>query len=171
MNILGINISHHTSSCLLQNGEIIYFLEEERISRIKNHSISFSDLKFYGIDVLKQYTQKIDYLIFSSYGRNGICYVPENTINDWISIVQNYGHEYFSNLFLNGELQTNHVDVQTDILIIHSILKQLEENNISVKNIIFEHHKHHFYHAASAFYSSGFKEACCLIIDGGGSFS
>lgn len=173
MNLLGINISHHGSSCLLQNGKITYFLEEERVSRIKNHSISYSDLKFYGIDVLKKHTTKIDYLIFSSYGRDGICYVSESTLNEWISIVQTRGHEYFSKLFLGGGIRIeNENDIyEHDILIIHSILKQMDENSITVGNVIFEHNKHHFYHAASAFYSSGFEESCSLVLDGGGTFS
>ena len=36
MKILGINISHNQSSCLLEDGKIIYFLEDERVAGIKN---------------------------------------------------------------------------------------------------------------------------------------
>lgn len=170
MNILGINISHHTSSCLLQDGKVSYFLEEERISRIKNHSISYTDLKFYGIDILKKYTNSLEYLIFSSYGRNGICNISETTMFEWNEIIQTKGYQYFTNLYISENLQTPHPDCQADIVIINAILKQLGDENIVVGNVIFEHAKHHFYHACSAFYGSGFDEAAALVLDGGGSF-
>ena len=34
-NILGINMSHNSSVCVLSDGEIVFFLEEERLSRVK----------------------------------------------------------------------------------------------------------------------------------------
>lgn len=34
-NILGINLSHNSSVCVLSDGEIVFFLEEERLSRNK----------------------------------------------------------------------------------------------------------------------------------------
>lgn len=71
MYILGINISHHASSCLLLNGEIIYYIEEERLSRKKNHLISRDcsiDSPIRGAEYVKKYTKYIDYVIFSSPG-------------------------------------------------------------------------------------------------------
>ena len=37
MKILGINISHHASSCLLVDNEIKFLLEDERVNRIKGY--------------------------------------------------------------------------------------------------------------------------------------
>ena len=37
-NILGINLSHNSSVCVLSDGEIVFFLEEERLSK-KKHDI------------------------------------------------------------------------------------------------------------------------------------
>ena len=36
MYILGINISHHSSIALLKDGELVYFLEEERLNKVKH---------------------------------------------------------------------------------------------------------------------------------------
>ena len=74
MKILGINISHDASSCLMINGEVIYYLEDERLSKIKHYSYDSSKnkhvTKFYGIQRLKKYNIKeLDYVIFSSYRR------------------------------------------------------------------------------------------------------
>lgn len=35
-NILGINLSHNSSACVLSDGEIVFFLEEERLSKTKH---------------------------------------------------------------------------------------------------------------------------------------
>jgi carbamoyltransferase len=76
MYILSINISHHASSCLLEDGEVIYYIEEERLSKIKNHEYDSCndngvDLnsKYYGMEYLKDHTNYVDYVIFSSFGR------------------------------------------------------------------------------------------------------
>jgi carbamoyltransferase len=71
MIILGINISHDASSCLMEDGNIIYYCEEERLSKKKHHIPSMHDSKFYGIEKLKKYNIKeIDKLIFVTYGRD-----------------------------------------------------------------------------------------------------
>jgi carbamoyltransferase len=68
MNILGINISHDSSSCLVKNGEVIYYLEEERLSKIKHYKISLSTIIFNGIERLKKYNiTHLDYLTISTY--------------------------------------------------------------------------------------------------------
>jgi carbamoyltransferase len=61
MNILGFNPSHHGSSCLLQDGELKYFIQEERIgNREKYASYPFRSF----IDVLQNY--KIDYITWGT---------------------------------------------------------------------------------------------------------
>ena len=39
--ILGINVTHNGSVCILDDGKIIFFLEEERVSRYKNDDFAF----------------------------------------------------------------------------------------------------------------------------------
>lgn len=142
MKILGINISHNQSSCLLEDGKVIYFLEDERVAGIKNlmyQDDEFCDdlvngtIKLYFIDKLKSYTSHVDYIIFSSFDRER---TNDNFDND----------EYYVNLYL----------------------KILKENGITYDKYVFERDNHHIYHAANGFYGSGFDDAVCLILDGGG---
>jgi len=51
-NILGINISHNGSICVLSDGKIDFFIEEERISRKKYDNIPLDSLKL----ILEKYT-------------------------------------------------------------------------------------------------------------------
>ena len=41
MTILGFNPSHHSSVCLLEDGEIKYFIQEERLTREKYDGYPF----------------------------------------------------------------------------------------------------------------------------------
>tara|TARA_R110000796_G_scaffold55962_1_gene129980 strand:- start:26 stop:1072 length:1047 start_codon:yes stop_codon:yes gene_type:complete len=45
-NILGINTSHHGSVCLLKDGKIDFFLEEERLSKYKHDNYPINTLKY-----------------------------------------------------------------------------------------------------------------------------
>lgn len=71
MRILGINISHDASSCLYEDGEIKYYIEDERLAEIKHYEYDYPDTwKFYGLEkLLERKIDNIDYLIFSSYRR------------------------------------------------------------------------------------------------------
>lgn len=144
MYILGINISHHASSCLIKDGEILYFVEENKIVRDKKffyHDSLFFDKNmgsyknpkydsFYpSIDILKKYTDTVDYVIFTSYGQE-----------NW------------------------------DEAVIKIIGKKLDESGIKYKTKLFYHENHHVYHASNSFYSSGFDDAVALVMDGGGSY-
>ena len=56
--IAGIARGHNASVCLLKNGEIIFSLEEERLSRRK-----WDGGPFAGMIKILEYTDKIDYLV------------------------------------------------------------------------------------------------------------
>lgn len=57
--ILGVSAAGHNGSCcLLKNGEIVFFIEEERLSRIKAENMPLLSLL-----KVKEYTEKLDYLI------------------------------------------------------------------------------------------------------------
>ena len=55
MKILGFNPSHHSSTCIVNNGEIEYFIQEERINKMKY--VSFPMESF--IDLLKNRTPDV----------------------------------------------------------------------------------------------------------------
>ena len=50
MNILGINTSHNGSVCVLKDGKLDFFLEEERLSRMKYDDHPIETLKFIADD-------------------------------------------------------------------------------------------------------------------------
>jgi carbamoyltransferase len=71
MHILGISISHDSSSCLLKDGNIVFYHEDERFSKIKHNSINHrrpNPFLYYQSDNIKKHTNFIDNIIFSSYG-------------------------------------------------------------------------------------------------------
>ena len=72
MNILGFNPGHHSSVCLLQDGEIKYFIQEERLTRRKYDSVPFKSF----ISILQNY--KIDRIASAS---PSIHYSVDNTVN------------------------------------------------------------------------------------------
>tara|TARA_R110000782_G_scaffold58948_1_gene122658 strand:- start:448 stop:1551 length:1104 start_codon:yes stop_codon:yes gene_type:complete len=86
MNILGFNPSHHGSVCLLQDGELKHFIQEERVGNREKHS----DLPFKSfIDILQNY--KIDFI---TWGTPSIKY-PINNLDTsdfpyWQSIAESY---------------------------------------------------------------------------------
>lgn len=69
MYILGVNISHEPSVCLLKDGEVVYYCENERLDGVKYDSHNHMRITYaQQINVLRQYTTYIDFIIFSSYG-------------------------------------------------------------------------------------------------------
>lgn len=90
MYILGVNISHHASICLLKDGEIELFLEEERISKIKHHPTGSSQ-------VLKSITHlpvdKIDAIILSASKKSDLI-INSPILNQISSLTHNQYYFY-----------------------------------------------------------------------------
>ena len=168
MNIVGINISHHSSSCLVRDGKLVYLLEEERISRRKMHEISYRNLRFYGLEHLKKHVRVIDHLAFSSYGRLGKLIDNVETVFEQFELIDRNGWEYFSNSCRDKE---NLLPYENDRVIIHAVVKQIIDAGIKVKNVIFESDQHHVHHAICGYTFSDFDKASSLVMDAGGSFS
>ena len=88
MNILGFNPSHHSSACLLEDGEIKYFIEDERISKSKYGLLPFKTIT----DIIKN--TSID---FYTWGAPSIYYLTDSCtryISDsyWTDLFFSYGH-------------------------------------------------------------------------------
>ena len=65
MWILGITIGHNGSACLFNDSEIIFHIEEERLSRVK-----YDSMPFLAIDLCYKYTGFIDHLAISHVSDN-----------------------------------------------------------------------------------------------------
>jgi carbamoyltransferase len=82
MYILAINLSHHASICLLEDGEILFYLENDRLSRLKEEEFRYGDC----IEIFKfifKYTNHVDHLIFCSYGKNINYHNPDVVMIDY----------------------------------------------------------------------------------------
>lgn len=71
MYILGINISHHPSVALLQDGKVIYYLEDDRWNRKKEEEWTVacwgpSDSRFQSLEDIKNYTDHVEHVVFAS---------------------------------------------------------------------------------------------------------
>ena len=77
MVILGINISHDASICLFKDGNIEFYLEEERLQKIKHFHVTHLDdeCTLQAILKLKKYVDYIDYVVFTTDSK-------ENPIQD-----------------------------------------------------------------------------------------
>ncbi|MDC0043537.1 carbamoyltransferase [Candidatus Pelagibacter sp.] len=156
MKILGISCFYHDSAAsLIDNGEIINCVQEERFSRIKHdsnfpsNSIKFileeNNLKLNDIDSIVYYEKP--FIKFERLIETYLHYIPR-------------GFESFKNalpIWMKEKLFQK--------LIIRNLLKDIDKT-YSKKNIFFS--KHHYSHAASAFFPSPFDEALVVTFDGVG---
>jgi len=80
--ILGINIGHNGSTALFKNEELIFYVEEERLTRSK-----YDGNPFAGIDLAYTYTDHVDFLAICSTSNN-FPMVPWNMENVYQSVVR-----------------------------------------------------------------------------------
>jgi carbamoyltransferase len=70
MRILGINISHHASIAQVTDGVLDFYFEEDRFNKVKQcEPERFPEPRFISID--KHITEKPDFVIYASVGREG----------------------------------------------------------------------------------------------------
>lgn len=85
MYILGVSMSHDSSSCLIRDGDIVFYQEDERLSKIKHncrgHRIP-NPFIYYQASIVKTYTDFLENIIFVGYDDD-----PYNL--DIISVVLN----------------------------------------------------------------------------------
>ncbi len=161
MKILGISAFYHDSAaCLIDNGEILVAVQEERFTRIKHDSRFPINSINYCLNFSKINPQEIDYVVF--YEKPFLKF--ERLLETYLAFAPK-GFSSFSKsmpLWIKDKLfQKN------------SIIKELSKFYIDKKfwneKLLFS--EHHLSHAASAFYPSPFNEAAILTIDGVGEWS
>ncbi len=74
MRVLGINISHDASSCLYEDGEIKFYIEDERLAWEKHYQYSIPmKTKYWGLQkILDLKIDRFDHIIFSSFRQRDI---------------------------------------------------------------------------------------------------
>jgi carbamoyltransferase len=161
MYILGISAYYHDSAaCLINDGDILAAVQEERFTRIKNdaafpqHSIKYC-LQYAGImlsDVAHIVYYEKPFLKFERLLETHLAFAPMG-VRSFLKAMPVWLKEklYFKRMLVKG-LQA--IDPSWK-----------NENN----NLLFT--EHHQSHAASAFYASPFEEAVILTVDGVGEWA
>jgi carbamoyltransferase len=151
MNIIGINSFHpDASACLIQNGKLVFAIEEERLNR-KKHYYGFpinsihSCLKFANLEI-----DEIDFVCINSNS-------SKNFLNKLFFVLKNFDIKFLISKF-NYKINNRNIE-------------NLFYNELKTKKKPkFLYFDHHLSHLASSFMTSNFKEACCISVDGFGDF-
>ena len=166
IRILGISCFYHDSAaCLIEDGNIISAVQEERFSRIK-HDASFpknainfcltnSKINLEDIDHVVYYEKPL--LTFERLLETYLSVAPRGS-RSFIAAMQIWLKE---KLFCKFEIKKNLKQLQKDL--------KGENCKLKVSSLLFS--EHHRSHAASAFYPSPFEEAIILCMDGVGEWA
>jgi len=138
--IVSVARGHNASTTLMVDGEIIFYLEEERISRRK-----YDGAPLMGMLKVWDYVDHIDHLVICHTHKQG----PEL---DWTG--EGLYEGFHRKLSRFGEYQA-------------SPWKAIPKKPYQVHQVSSIHHQ---MHATCAFMNSGFDTAACLVVDGAGSF-
>lgn len=174
MYILGINFSHHGSVCLMKDGEILFFLEEERLSRKK--SIFVNDKYHKVISKIKEYTNKIDYICVGFDKKSVKDFLSDNLQDELILEFNKQVMMDYSNSVINRALvvsseyinQFREHDGSYYVRYTNLLWETLSDVTTKDTKLYLDLVSHHNLHATQTFYNSGFKEAVCVIVDGRG---
>lgn len=139
--IAGITRGHNAAVCLLKDGEIVFAIEEERLSRVK-----WDGSPLLAMSLIQKYTDKLDYLVITGT----LPLQVGNTILDWTD----------ENLYTGYARKLGLID--RDV----AKSKNTQDPDSKVIDVGSQHHK---MHAACAFYRSGFDQAVAVVVDGAGS--
>ena len=160
MLILGIfAYQHDASACLVEDGQLLSFVEEERLNREK-HSSAFPELSIkYLLENHNKKIEEVDYITISWKPRLEI-------LNNFYNVLKNFPKSL--NLIKAGA-------TQNEISLISRLKKQLYLKNefkkfgfdLDSKTKIIEI-EHHLGHAASVFLVSKFEDAAIITWDGRG---
>jgi len=139
-----ITPDHNGSTCLLKNGELVFYIEEDRLSRLKYEGVPFA-----GLDLIRKYTDRLDRLVISHYG----------SLDDYnpTSILAKTSHIGLEDFYTAYARKIGLIDKKFDVKKQHY---QVYDAGVH----------HHIMHATNAFINSGFDEANVLVSDNRGSY-
>jgi len=193
MKILGVNISHESSFCLIEDGQIIKFVEEERCRREKYWDMQEkAHHKWESLSMYSHLLNDLDYIIFSSFDRRSMINSNDGPMIDpekgglttWqeaeqfmsmfnSNLLNRTHYEYLSTLFPNTLKEIDwdkqsypHNDTELIRRIVQTHFPEMDEDKI-----IFQPTRHHVYHVLSGYYFSPWansEEAIGIAWDGGG---
>ncbi|MBN1898614.1 MAG: carbamoyl transferase [Spirochaetes bacterium] len=154
MKILGFHaFGHDTAACLVNNGKIEFYVEEERYNRQK-HTTTFpvNAIKD-SLERTRTDPKQIEIIVFGL------------RIYRWVW--QNF--KIFLRYFPKS-LNLFHPQAKESKLFHMFFLKKYLKEFLNTKKVNFKYMNHHFSHAASSFFLSPFEESMILTIDGAGDY-
>jgi carbamoyltransferase len=158
MIVLGLNYSqmHDSSACLVRDGELLFAVAEERISRLK-HDARFPALSIQAcLDFAKIRADQV-----------------EEVCVGWQSPGDTYRHDL--KLFLTGQWPLNYINLLNSTRHFASMWHQNGGDNPYVrqfgrKKTKFRFVDHHLAHAVSTYSYSGYDDAAIVVMDGRGAW-
>lgn len=149
MKTVAFNMSHDASICTCENGKIETYLEEERVSRLKQDSVPVNAFyKVFGNNTSAKDLSKYD------FGFTGLRYWP---VNDNANKRLDFEEEisaYINFVILKSMTRSDRHERE-------SLAKEKFAGSV-------RYDEHHVFHAFSGFYNSGFDDAAILVVDGMG---
>jgi len=149
-----ISRGHNAGVCLMKDGEIVFSLEEERLTRIK-----YDGAPLAAIIKMKEYTDKLDYFVMTHT-------TPMMAHKD-VKLDYCLDDPYYG---LARKIGLVDPVINDRIKWPEGSYTERPGGGTWPNNIIEMGTIHHRCHAASAFYNSGFDTACAVIVDGAGSW-
>jgi len=158
MLTLGINYSqmHDSSACLVRDGELLFAVAEERLSRVK-HDARFPSLSIQAcLDFAKARADQIEEVCFG-----------------WQTPGATYRHDL--KLYLTGQWPITYLNVLNSTRHFASMWHQQGGANPFTRQFgptkaRFRFVDHHLAHALSAYCYSGFDDAAIVVMDGRGAW-
>jgi carbamoyltransferase len=141
--IAGVSTGHNAGVCLLKDGEIIFSVEEERLSKAKHDGGPILSMM-----KILDYTDKIDYLVVAGLKHHPDAEPP--------SLIEYSGESLYQGIARRLGLIEQHYDIQRQV-------------NAQSPQVINMSDNHHQLHSSIAFYNSGFETAVSVIVDSCGS--
>lgn len=163
MLIVGLSaFGQNPGACILRDGKLVAFAEEERFLRIKGAHLRFPAKAL--AYCLREAGASLDDVDRFAVGWNAEKYRVQMPLF--------FARQYFRNLGTAGDGSSMRIlaeiaDQKPQAIRRRTIMALREEGlGGAVPEFVFV--DHHLAHAASAFYPSGFKDASILVIDGSG---
>jgi carbamoyltransferase len=163
MLIVGLSaFGQNPGACIMRDGKLIAFAEEERFIRIKGANLRFPAKAV--AYCLREANATLDDVDRFAVGWNAEKYK--------FHMPAFFARQFFRNIGVAGDGSSMRIlaeiaDQKPDAIIRRSTLA-LREEGLSGRVPVFVFVDHHLAHAASAFYASGFDDASVLVIDGSG---
>lgn len=163
MLIVGLSaFGQNPGACIVRDGKLVAFAEEERFLRIKGANLKFPSKAL--AYCLKEAGAVLDDVDRFAVGWNAEKYRTHMPLF--------FARQFLKNIGVAGDGSSMRIlaeiaDQKPDAIRRRTLLA-LREEGLSGRLPEFVFVDHHLAHAASAFYASGFDEASVLVVDGSG---